>query len=64
MIFISNSKYRPYDYSYTSRQHNTPLGSSDTARIPPVAQKKHQMFGKRYFQVRYILLIFYEAYTF
>lgn len=37
------SKYGgPYDYSYNSR-----LG--DTARHP-VAQKKHHMFGKRYFQ--------------
>ncbi|XP_037049907.1 segmentation protein cap'n'collar isoform X4 [Bradysia coprophila] len=37
------SKYGgPYDYSYSSRL-------SDAARHP-VAQKKHQMFGKRYFQ--------------
>ncbi|XP_055382451.1 segmentation protein cap'n'collar [Condylostylus longicornis] len=31
---------RPHDYSY----------SRDSARQPPVAQKKHQMYGKRYFQ--------------
>jgi nuclear factor erythroid 2 len=37
------SKYGPFDYSYHSR-----LG--DATRQPPVAQKKHQMFGKRYFQ--------------
>lgn len=36
------SKYGPYDYSYSSR-----LG--DSVRHP-VAQKKHQMFGKRFFQ--------------
>ncbi|KAK9890179.1 hypothetical protein WA026_008983 [Henosepilachna vigintioctopunctata] len=41
------AKYRPYDYSYSSRQHA--LSASDPARLP-VAQKKHQMFGKRYFQ--------------
>lgn len=39
----NSSKYGgPYDYSYSSRL-------SDAARHP-VAQKKHQMFGKRYFQ--------------
>lgn len=48
MLFILNttnysSKYGgPYDYSYGSR-----LG--DSVRHP-VAQKKHQMFGKRFFQ--------------
>lgn len=36
---------RPYDYSYTSRHL-----SNDSSRMPPVAQKKHQMYGKRYFQ--------------
>lgn len=36
------SKYGPYDYSYSSRM-------GDSVRHP-VAQKKHQMFGKRYFQ--------------
>ncbi|CAH0561854.1 unnamed protein product [Brassicogethes aeneus] len=40
------SKFRPYDYSYSSRH----LTGSDSQRIPPVAQKKHQMYGKRYFQ--------------
>ncbi|XP_057656742.1 segmentation protein cap'n'collar isoform X1 [Diorhabda carinulata] len=44
------SKLRPFDYSYTSRQLNSGLASSDNPRIPPVAQKKHQMYGKRYFQ--------------
>ncbi|CAD7077327.1 unnamed protein product [Hermetia illucens] len=34
----------PYDYSYNGR-----LGG-DSSRQQPVAQKKHQMFGKRYFQ--------------
>ncbi|KAF7287804.1 NFE2 like bZIP transcription factor cap-n-collar isoform X2 [Rhynchophorus ferrugineus] len=38
------NKFRPYDYSYTNRQ------LSENARVPPVAQKKHQMYGKRYFQ--------------
>lgn len=38
------SKYGgPYDYSYNSR-----LG--DSSRQPPYAQKKHHMFGKRFFQ--------------
>lgn len=41
----------PYDYSYNSRQHSANIGNSDSARLQPVAQKKHQMFGKRYFQV-------------
>nr|AUA18023.1 cap-n-collar isoform C2 [Leptinotarsa decemlineata] len=44
------NKMRPYDYSYSSRHLNNGLGASDNARIPPVAQKKHQMYGKRYFQ--------------
>ncbi|XP_069679090.1 segmentation protein cap'n'collar isoform X2 [Periplaneta americana] len=46
------SKYRAYDYSYSSRQHATAgVGSSDAShRMPPMAQKKHQMYGKRYFQ--------------
>lgn len=41
MLFFR--KYGPFDYSYNSK-----LG--ETARQPPVAQKKHQMYGKRYFQ--------------
>lgn len=45
-----HTKYRPYDYSYNSRQHSAPLGASEANRLPPVAQKKHQMFGKRCFQ--------------
>ncbi|XP_017777366.1 PREDICTED: segmentation protein cap'n'collar-like isoform X2 [Nicrophorus vespilloides] len=44
------TKYRPYDYSYSSRQHSTTtFGPSDANRLP-VAQKKHHMFGKRCFQ--------------
>ncbi|KAJ8950359.1 hypothetical protein NQ314_007894 [Rhamnusium bicolor] len=43
-------KIRPYDYSQSSRHLNEGIGSSESARLPPVAQKKHQMFGKRYFQ--------------
>ncbi|XP_060516448.1 segmentation protein cap'n'collar isoform X2 [Cylas formicarius] len=38
------NKYRPFDYSYSNRQ------LAENARMPPVAQKKHQMYGKRYFQ--------------
>lgn len=41
---------RPYDYSYSNRQLNTGVGTTDHSRMPPVAQKKHQMYGKRYFQ--------------
>nr|CAH7717556.1 unnamed protein product [Callosobruchus chinensis] len=44
------NKMRPYDYSYSSRHLNAGMTSSDSARIPPVAQKKHHMYGKRYFQ--------------
>lgn len=41
-FYRNSSKYGgPYDYSYSSRL-------SDARH--PVAQKKHQMFGKRYFQ--------------
>ncbi|KAF5294494.1 hypothetical protein FQR65_LT01620 [Abscondita terminalis] len=36
--------------SYTGRQHSSSIASSESVRIPQVAQKKHQMFGKRYFQ--------------
>lgn len=39
-----NSKYGPFDYSYSSRPVET------SSRQPPVAQKKHHMFGKRCFQ--------------
>ncbi|CAG2054068.1 unnamed protein product [Timema podura] len=51
--YHSSSKYRPYDYSYTSsRHHSSPTVSipDTTHRMPPMAQKKHQMYGKRYFQ--------------
>ncbi|KAL0269433.1 UNVERIFIED_CONTAM: hypothetical protein PYX00_007168 [Menopon gallinae] len=46
-----SSKFRPFDYSYTGRQllNSGPSGSGD-CHMPPVAQKKHHMFGKRYFQ--------------
>ncbi|XP_044741337.1 segmentation protein cap'n'collar isoform X2 [Chrysoperla carnea] len=54
------SKYRPYDYSYTNRGPQTPnnlLGTSDTRRLSSsssVAQKKHHMFGKRFFQDQHL----------
>lgn len=35
----------PYDYSYSNNNR-----LNDGTRQPPVAQKKHQMFGKRYLQ--------------
>ncbi|KAL1492850.1 hypothetical protein ABEB36_011030 [Hypothenemus hampei] len=35
------NKYRPYDYSYSNRL-------SENGRMPPVAQKKHLMYGKRF----------------
>lgn len=38
-----NKYRRPFDYSYNRQL-------SESARMPPVAQKKHQMYGKRYFQ--------------
>ncbi|CAG9855114.1 unnamed protein product [Phyllotreta striolata] len=44
------TKLRPYDYSYSNRQLNNGIGGNDNARIQPVAQKKHQMYGKRFFQ--------------
>lgn len=34
------NKYRPFDYSYSNL--------SETSRMPPVAQKKHLMYGKRF----------------
>lgn len=43
VYLIYCSKYGPYDYS----SYNGRLG--DAVRHP-VAQKKHQMFGKRYLQ--------------
>lgn len=42
MLCHPYSKYGPYDYSYSGR-----LGESVRH---PVAQKKHQMFGKRFLQ--------------
>ncbi|XP_018803055.1 PREDICTED: segmentation protein cap'n'collar isoform X2 [Bactrocera latifrons] len=36
---------RPYDYSYNNNNNNR---MNDGTRQPPVAQKKHQMFGKRF----------------
>ncbi|XP_050317500.1 segmentation protein cap'n'collar isoform X3 [Bactrocera neohumeralis] len=35
---------RPYDYSYNNNNNRM----NDGTRQPPVAQKKHQMFGKRF----------------
>ncbi|XP_071627698.1 segmentation protein cap'n'collar isoform X4 [Temnothorax longispinosus] len=46
------SKYRmPYDcnYSVSARNAGSPRCQAERA-VPPVAQKKHQMFAKRYFQ--------------
>ncbi|KAI4480300.1 hypothetical protein M0804_010298 [Polistes exclamans] len=48
------SKYRmPYDcsYSVSGRNAGSPRCQPErTTAVPPVAQKKHQMFAKRYFQ--------------
>ncbi|XP_018341939.1 PREDICTED: segmentation protein cap'n'collar isoform X1 [Trachymyrmex septentrionalis] len=46
------SKYRmPYDCSYSVSARNAGSPRCQTERaVPPVAQKKHQMFAKRYFQ--------------
>ncbi|XP_050314139.1 segmentation protein cap'n'collar isoform X2 [Anthonomus grandis grandis] len=35
------NKYRPFDYSYTNRL-------AESSRMPPVPQKKHLMYGKRF----------------
>nr|XP_012221306.1 PREDICTED: segmentation protein cap'n'collar [Linepithema humile] len=46
-------KYRmPYDcsYSVTARNAGSPRCQTERTIPPPVAQKKHQMFAKRYFQ--------------
>uniref|UniRef100_T1J7U6 BZIP domain-containing protein n=1 Tax=Strigamia maritima TaxID=126957 RepID=T1J7U6_STRMM len=45
------NKYRPYDYAYPSRHHHLNPGvnsSLEHRHIPPVAQKKYQLFGKRF----------------
>ncbi|XP_020288478.1 segmentation protein cap'n'collar isoform X2 [Pseudomyrmex gracilis] len=46
------SKYRmPYDCNYSVSGRNAASPRCQTERtVPPVAQKKHQMFAKRYFQ--------------
>ncbi|XP_075223334.1 NFE2 like bZIP transcription factor cap-n-collar isoform X2 [Lycorma delicatula] len=46
-----SNKYRWYDYSYSNRQHSGegPV-SNGNSRIHPVAQKKHHLYGKRFFQ--------------
>lgn len=46
------SKYRmSYDCSYSVSGRNAGSPRCQTERtMPPVAQKKHQMFAKRYFQ--------------
>uniref|UniRef100_A0A1B6CJH7 BZIP domain-containing protein n=1 Tax=Clastoptera arizonana TaxID=38151 RepID=A0A1B6CJH7_9HEMI len=45
-------KFRWYDYNYPARQHSVDASSNLTgsSRMPLVAQKKHHMYGKRYFQ--------------
>ncbi|XP_053664921.1 segmentation protein cap'n'collar [Anopheles marshallii] len=49
-----NGKYGgPYDYSYNQTNGGGPpsrMGEHGTRQAPPVAQKKHHMFAKRYFQ--------------
>ncbi|RZF34188.1 hypothetical protein LSTR_LSTR003598 [Laodelphax striatellus] len=48
-----HSKYRWYDYSYPNRHHASSsdgVVGSASSRIHPVAQKKHHMYGKRFFQ--------------
>ncbi|KAL1122736.1 hypothetical protein AAG570_003063 [Ranatra chinensis] len=42
-------KFRWYDYGYT-RQHSGETASNGTHRMPPVAQKKYHLYGKRLFQ--------------
>ncbi|KAK0160179.1 hypothetical protein PV328_007609 [Microctonus aethiopoides] len=45
------SKYRmPYECSYSISGRNGGSPRCQNERVPPVAQKKHQMFAKRYFQ--------------
>uniref|UniRef100_A0A182SCL8 BZIP domain-containing protein n=1 Tax=Anopheles maculatus TaxID=74869 RepID=A0A182SCL8_9DIPT len=49
-----NGKYGgPYDYSYNQTNGGGPpsrMGEHGARQAPPVAQKKHHMFAKRYFQ--------------
>lgn len=50
-VCLFGSKLRWYDYSYPARQHASD-GNATSHRLsqPSVAQKKHHMYGKRYFQ--------------
>ena len=52
MIYCFSGKYRHYDYGYGGRSSGLE-GASTSGRGSsagtPVAQKKHQMFGKRVF---------------
>ncbi|XP_039282472.1 segmentation protein cap'n'collar isoform X2 [Nilaparvata lugens] len=48
-----HSKYRWYDYSYQPNRHHSgasDVGSGSSRSMHPVAQKKHHMYGKRFFQ--------------
>lgn len=53
LISIPSSKYRHYDYAYNGRQGGVigDVASASRGGVAqtPVAQKKHQMFGKRVF---------------
>lgn len=40
----------PYECSYSISGRNGGSPRCQNERVPPVAQKKHQMFAKRYFQ--------------
>lgn len=40
----------PYDCNYSMAARNGVAPRCQGERISPVAQKKHQMFAKRYFQ--------------
>ena len=47
---ICFSKYRWYEYSYRHHSGSGEAASSSGYRMPPVAQKKHHLYGKRLFQ--------------
>lgn len=52
-MYLFRGKYRHYDYGYGTRSNGLEGGSAGGrggAGAAPVAQKKHQMFGKRVFQ--------------
>lgn len=48
VFFLHSAKYRPYEYGY-GRSNGMEGRSVGGAGAGPVAQKKHQMFGKRVF---------------